>query len=730
MSERSDVGRAGEQAGDGVHGRSLRGALKQRVGVLAAFGVLAAGAVVLTQFGNDQSILLAGFDHDEIARLQPSDVMLLTPGVTIPLPNADERCPVGALDDAVAATGQPVRIVFWHAMTNVLEESMIALTDAYNASQDRVFVQLENQNGYNELVDKFFQSSRRDRPPLVQMPEYMLQQMADSGTAIPIGTCMQATGFDTTPFVESAFVAYQTEGTQWAMPFNVSGPVLYYNRVMFEAAGLDPDRPPVSLDEVREYSQQIVDSGAATYGIAVDHGAESGGGWFLEQWLARLGMLYSDFGNGREGRSTAVLFDTPETVELLTDVQQLIEDGLAVNVGANDSAADVVLKLADPNQPAAMGITTSAGLGTVLAIASTGVFPGIGADDVGLGPMPGPSDVPSALVGGGSLYIVDGAAPAEAAAAWDFITYLISAEAQSQWASRSGYVPLRADAAEIEPLASTWAEDPRFKVAFDQLTADDDLSEFSSLGPVLGPHREIRRATAEMIARIYQGEDVATALAETAAAADLALVQYTIANPVAPGALLGGEAPPPGGTVPDETLPSSDVETSAPRPEVSSVPPATDAAGVDVTTTVGSDTTGAEPSAGPGWFGTPPDAPEAPASSLSVAGPGWFGTPSATSDASASAADSPGWFGTPSAMPDVSASSPAGAGWFGAESGTAEVSASPAAAPDWFGARSEAPDAMVVSPSGSDGVGWFGARSGRSAVASSVLDGPGWFGTR
>ena len=119
--------------------------------------------------------------------------------------------------------------------------------------------------------------------------------------------------------------AYQTGGVQWGMPFNISSPVLYYNKAMFEEAGLDPERPPITLDELREYSQQIVDSGAATYGIALDSGVNSGGAWFLEQWFARAGLPYADNDNGRTARATQVLFDTPEAVEMLTFAQDLVD---------------------------------------------------------------------------------------------------------------------------------------------------------------------------------------------------------------------------------------------------------------------------------------------------------------------------------------------------------------------------------------------------------------------
>ena len=59
-----------------------------------------------------------------------------------------------------------------------------------------------------------------------------------------------------------------------------------------------------------------------------------------------------------------MLFDGPTGVELLTFVQSMVQDGLAVTVGDNPSGQDALLKLADPAQPAAMAIATSAALGT------------------------------------------------------------------------------------------------------------------------------------------------------------------------------------------------------------------------------------------------------------------------------------------------------------------------------------------------------------------------------
>ena len=74
-------------------------------------------------------------------------------------------------------------------------------------------------------------------------------------------------------------------------------------------AGLDPNKPPASLQDIRDMSQKIVDSGAAKYGLAVDSGFDSGGGWYIEQWFAQLGEFYADNENGRAARATKVLYD-------------------------------------------------------------------------------------------------------------------------------------------------------------------------------------------------------------------------------------------------------------------------------------------------------------------------------------------------------------------------------------------------------------------------------------
>lgn len=430
-------------------------------------------------------------------------------------------CPVDALD---AADG-PVEITFWHGLGAELEVSLVAAVDAYNASQDRVVVDLVSQTSYEENFESFRTATEADRPEIVQLPEYYVQAMTDSGTTVPAESCVEASGFDLDPLVDRAVEYYTVQGALRAMPFNVSNPVLYYNKTMFEAAGLDPNVPPTTLDQLREYAQAIVDSGAARYGLALDTGFDSGGGWYIEQWFARAGELYADNDNGRTERATEVLFDGEHGVELYTYLQGLVEDGLAVNVGENPDGIEDLLKMADATEPAAMTIHTSAALSSVLNLLASGFVEGLGPDQVGIGPLPAPEGDGGVAVGGAALYVVGGKSDAETAAAWDFITYLVSAEAQSAWAVGTGYVPVNEDAITVAPLSDTYANDPRFKVAYDQLV--QGVTNEATAGPILGPMRQVRGFTADALQQVLaNGADPAEALAAAAEEANAAIEDY------------------------------------------------------------------------------------------------------------------------------------------------------------------------------------------------------------
>lgn len=489
-------------------------------------GLTATAAMALAACGGGDGGSLSNAGNDTTTLAPGQTTTSGAPETTVATAlDALPPCPVDALADAAA----PVEITFWHGMTGELEKELTRLTKAYNDGQDAVQVKLQNQGGYEQTLDKYLQSSQSSRPALVQAPEYAVQVLSDSESFIPMGACVESAGYDASSLLPAALNAYSTEGVQWSMPFNMSNPVLYFDKTDFVKAGLDPDAPPASLEDLRAASQAIVDSGAAAHGLAVDTNFDSGGGWFIEQWFAKAGEFYADNENGRSAPASQVLFDSPTGVELMTFLQQMETEGLAVNVGDNSSGQDTFLKIADPTAPASMTIGTSAAIGSVLAAIESGLAPGITRDDLGIAPMPGPDGSKTVLVGGASLWIVADKGDEQAAAAWDFVQYLLSAEVQSDWASVTGYVPVNQDAVEVEPLATTYADDPRFAVAYESILATPG-DEPTAVGPLLGPQREIRVLTSRALATIFDGGDVQEALTAAKTEADILLSNYNARN--------------------------------------------------------------------------------------------------------------------------------------------------------------------------------------------------------
>ena len=137
---------------------------------------------------------------------------------------------------------------------------------------------------------------------------------AASGAVYPVYQLMEDHGqaFDPSQYLPSVVGYYaDPDGNMLSMPFNSSTPVMYYNKAAFEAAGLDPESPPKTWDEVVEASRAIIESGAATCGFTT--------GWQSWVQLGELPSAYHDvpvrktLDNGFNGLETEFAFQTSGT---------------------------------------------------------------------------------------------------------------------------------------------------------------------------------------------------------------------------------------------------------------------------------------------------------------------------------------------------------------------------------------------------------------------------------
>lgn len=427
--------------------------------------------------------------------------------------DAGAPCPVEALE---AADG-PVSITFWHAMTRANEEALVRLTNQFNESQSKIEVTLVNQTGYKESLQKFRAGlTSGDLPNIVQIEDTGTQQMIDTQAILPAQSCIDASEYDTSDFIQRVTDYYTVDGDLYPMPFNVSNPILYYDKNGFRAAGLDPEDPPSTLAEVRAAAEKLQGAGYEYgWGLKLDP-------WYLEQWSAKAGKLYANNDNGRAERATEVVFDNPTGVEIFSWMQSMVADGLAVTNSASGTNSFNNL-LGIRSKDVGMTIDSSAALGTIEQVLSSGEGGGV---EVGVGPMPGPSGNGGVLVGGAALYMVrKGSSPAQQAASFEFAKWLNSPAIQADWSASTGYVPTRRSAVDEPVLADKWRRSPNFRVAYDQLVTGPN--NLATAGPVIGAYQAVRDAVLIAQEKMFT-EDLAPAraIAEAKRGADAAMLEY------------------------------------------------------------------------------------------------------------------------------------------------------------------------------------------------------------
>ena len=423
---------------------------------------------------------------------------------------AEDECPV----DALAGVDQPVEITFWHQLQANNEEVLQKQVKRFNSSQDAVRVKLLFQG--DEMLTKYRAGmDSGDLPALLQIEETQVQAMVDSRGTIPMQACVDAAAYSLDDFIPRALAFYTTQGVLRSMPWNPSHPILLYNRKDFEEAGVDPDDPPKTLDEVREVAQRIVDSGAAVHGLALRVKP-----FFNEFWYALSGQVYANNGNGRDERATAAELDNETGLAVWTWLDDMVDSGLALNAGPSDANSDNLLAIGTGQ--AAMTFDSSSVVGPVLSVLGTGQFPGV---EIGAAPFPGLAEGGGLEIGEGSLWILDGS-PEQRAAAWAFVQFLVDPEQLVDLHIETNYIPIRRSVAEDPRVLRHWQEQPIFRVAYDQLVSGPETD--ATAGAVIGDFQGVRDAVdAAMTAMLAGKLTPADALAQAQREADAAISDYS-----------------------------------------------------------------------------------------------------------------------------------------------------------------------------------------------------------
>jgi sn-glycerol 3-phosphate transport system substrate-binding protein len=261
-------------------------------------------------------------------------------------------------------------------------------------------------------------------------------------------------------FYKAFLLNSQSGGKTWGIPFQRSTVVLYYNKELFKAAGLDPNKPPATWAEMADAAKKLTvkdASGKVTqYGVQIP---SSGFPYWLFQGLAiQNGVaMANDTGN-------AVKFDDPAVIEALQYWIDLTKQGVHPQgiVEWGTTPKDFFEK-----KVAMMWTTT----GNLTNVRSNAKF------DFGVAMLPAGKKRGSPT-GGGNFYIFKKASPAQQEAAFKFAKWITQPERAAKWSMDTGYVAISEAAYNTAALKKYGTDFPPALVARDQLPFA--LAEFST----------------------------------------------------------------------------------------------------------------------------------------------------------------------------------------------------------------------------------------------------------
>jgi sn-glycerol 3-phosphate transport system substrate-binding protein len=425
------------------------------------------------------------------------------------------RPAAGAL--ALPAQAQ-VEVTWWHSMSGALGEWVNGLANDFNASQKAYKVTPVFKGTYPESMSAAIAAFRAGNAPhVLQVFEVgTATMMASKGAIKPVGQLMKEAGvkFDPASYVP-AVAGYYTapNGEMLSLPFNSSTTVFHYNKDAFKAAGLDPEKPPVTWPEVVRAAATLKANG---------HKCPFTTSWQswtqLESFSAWHNVEYATKRNGFNGLDTRLAITTPLHVRHIENLANMAQQGLFVYKGRNN-AADATFVSGE----CAMTTGSSALYGNVKRNAKFAA---------GISTLPYYPDVAGApqntVIGGASLWVMSGKKADEYKGVAAFFQFLSDAEVQAKSHQGTGYLPITSAAFGITEKSGFYKQNPGTDVSVTQMirkTTD------KSRGIRLGNFVQIRTITDEELEQVWAGKKSAKdALAEIKKRSDEQLERFEKAN--------------------------------------------------------------------------------------------------------------------------------------------------------------------------------------------------------
>ena len=396
-------------------------------------------------------------------------------------------------------------IQWWHAMGGNLGEVVNALAEGFNKAQTEYKVVPVYKGSYTETLTAAIAAFRaKQAPHIVQVFEVgTANMMAAKGAVYPVYQLMADAKepFDPKAYIGPVYGYYSTtDGKLLSMPFNSSTPVLYWNKELLAKAGYDPNKPPTTWPELGEMAKKAVAAGAKC-GFTPQWQTWT----MIENYGAYHDLPYATKANGFGGTDIELKFNDAPRVKLIQMLADWSKDKTFV-YGGREGKSTALFTAGDCVFHVASSATASA------------IDKALGSDKFGIAMMPYSPDVRSkpqnSIIGGATLWVLQGKPAAEYKGVAKFLTYLASAPVQAKWHQETGYVPVTLAASEITEKAGFYKKFPGREIAVEELTLNPPTE--NSKGLRIGNFPQIRDVVDEELEAVWSGKKNAKAALDEA----------------------------------------------------------------------------------------------------------------------------------------------------------------------------------------------------------------------
>ncbi len=398
-----------------------------------------------------------------------------------------------------------VTIEFWHAMSGTRIDLIQGIVDDFMAENPNITVEVQYAGSYNDTLNKVISAVKAGNPPSVfHSYEIGTLGLINSGMILPLDEIAEKYNLpiDWDDFFVPVQSYYKYQDTHYSMPFNSSTPLIYYNKTFFEEAGLDPENPPRTFEDIRQAAIKLRDAGVVKTPISWNLHS-----WYFEQMHCLQDAPFVNNSNGRgEELPTEVRFNGEAGNRILDWWIGLYNEGLFMDVGPGWSNH----RAAFGSGEVAMVMSSSSDVNLLTASLQEKGW------EMGTGFIPRPEGATGGVaIGGGSLWMTDKHTPEEELAALKLVQYISSDGPQMAWHKGTGYFPVRKTAMDKLEDEGWFVDNPNYRTAFDQLLASPET--LNTAGSLLGVFPETRAIVESSIQECYAGKPVSKALDDAAA---------------------------------------------------------------------------------------------------------------------------------------------------------------------------------------------------------------------